>query len=85
LKRRTVKRVYEESWDENLAGPFHVDAEGRYIVIFNECGEFDYCDGCISPDGRRWSLESVDHGGLDPIFLLSTQELEMLERLIHQL
>ncbi|WP_231380577.1 DUF7693 family protein [Pseudomonas mandelii] len=48
-------------------------------MIFNDCGELDYCDGCISPDGRRWSFESVGLDGLDPIFLLSAQEQAELE------
>ena len=51
-------------------------------MIFNDCGELDYCDECISPDGRRWSFEIVDLDGLDPFFLLSAQGQAVLEQLI---
>lgn len=80
-----MKRVCTQSWDDVFAGLFHIEVEGSHLVIFNDCGELNYYDECISPDGRRWSFESVDHDGLDPVFLLSTQELEVLERLIQQL
>jgi len=73
-ERRTMKRACAQSWGEVFAGLFHIEVEGWHLVIFNHCGELDYCDECISPDGRRWSFESVVRDGLDPIFLLSTQE-----------
>lgn len=83
--RRTIRRACAQSWDEIFAGLFHIEVEGWHLVIFNDCGELDYCDECISPDGRRWSFESVCHDGLDPIFLLSTQEQAVLEQLLQQL
>lgn len=85
LKRRTMKRACAQSWDEIFAGLFHIEVEGWHLVIFNDCGELDYCDECISPDGRRWSFESVGLDGLDPIFSLSPQEQAMLEQLLQQL
>jgi len=54
-------------------------------VIFNDCDELDYCDERISPDGRRWSFESIVRDGVDPVFLLDTQEQALLERLLQQL
>lgn len=80
-----MKRACAQSWDEIFAGLFHIEAKGWHLVFFNDCGELDYCDECISPDGRRWTFESVVGDGLDPIFLLSTQEQAVLERLLRQL
>jgi hypothetical protein len=85
LKRRTMKRACAQSWDEIFAGLFHIEVEGWQLVIFNDCGELDYCDEGISPDGRRWSFESVASDGFDPIFLLSTQEQTVLKRLLQEL
>jgi len=85
LNRRVMKRACAQSWDEIYAGLFHIEVEGWHLVFFNDCCELDYCDECISPDGRRWSFESVGSDGLDPIFLLSTEERAVLERLIQQL
>lgn len=85
LERRTMKRACTQSWDEVFAGLFHIEVEGWHLVFFNDCGELDYCDECISPDGRRWSFESVVRDGVDPVFLLDTQEQALLERLLQQL
>lgn len=85
LERRTVKRACNQSWDEVFAGLFHIEVEGWPLVFFNDCDELDYCDECISPDGRRWSFENVGSDDLGPIFLLSTQERAVLEQLLQQL
>ena len=85
LKRRTMKRACAQSWDEIFAGLFHIEVEGWHLVFFNDCGELDYCDECISSDGRRWSFESVGSEDLDPIFMLSTKEQAVLERLLQNL
>jgi hypothetical protein len=85
LERRVAKRACAQSWDEVFAGHFHIEVEGWHIVFFNDCDELDYCDECISPDGQRWSFESVARDGFDPIFLLSPQEQALLERLLQQL
>jgi hypothetical protein len=71
LERRTVRRACAQSWDEVFAGLVHIEVEGWHLVFFNDCSELDDCDGCISPDGRRWSFESVGRDGFDPISLLS--------------
>ncbi len=85
LERRTMERACKQSWDEVFAGLFHIEVEGWHLVFFNDCCELDYCDECISPDGRRWSFESVGLEGLDPIFLLSPQGQAVLEQLLQQL
>jgi hypothetical protein len=85
LEHRTVKRTCTQSWDEVFAGLFHIEVEGWHLSFFNDCCELDYCDECISPDGRSWSFESVVGDGVDPVFLLDTQEQALLERLLQQL
>ncbi|MBJ7370692.1 MAG: hypothetical protein JHD19_04495 [Pseudomonas sp.] len=85
LQRCIMKRACAESLSEIFAGLFHIEFEGWQLVIFNDCGELDYCDECISPDGRRWSFENVGSDDLGPIFLLSTQERAVLEQLLQQL
>lgn len=85
LERRTVRRACTQSWDEVFAGLFHIEVGGWHLVFFNDCSELDYCDECISPDGRCWSFASVGSDGIDPIFLLSTEERAALERLLQQL
>lgn len=85
LERLTMKRACAQSWDEVFAGLFHVEVKGWHLVFFNDCGELDYCDECISPDGRRWSLQSVARDGVDPFFLLGTHEQALLKQLLQQL
>lgn len=68
LKCRAVKRACAQSWDEVFAGLFHIDEEGWHLLIFNDCGELNYCDECISPECRRCSFESVVRDGVDPFF-----------------
>lgn len=80
--RRTMIRVCAQTWDELYAGMFMVDVEGWRMTIFNDCDELDYCENCVSPDGRRWSFDSGDRYGTDPVALLSTWEHQTLERML---
>ncbi|WP_423246487.1 DUF7693 family protein [Pseudomonas syringae] len=52
------------------------------MSIHNDRDELGYCEECISPDGRRWSLDSGNRFGTDPIAMLSTWEHQTLERLL---
>ncbi|WP_420893494.1 DUF7693 family protein [Pseudomonas orientalis] len=79
--RRAMVRVCARTWDEVYPGMLMVDIGGWSITIFNDCDEVDNCEHCISPDGRRWSFDSGDHFGRDPIALLSTWEHQALERM----
>lgn len=45
----------------------------------------NYCEECFSTDGRRWSFDSGDRFGTDPIALLSTWEHRTLERMLKEL
>lgn len=67
--RRVMVRAGAQTRDELYAGMFLVDIEGWSITIFNDCDELDYCEGCVSPDGRYWKFYSGDRFGTDPIAL----------------
>ena len=85
FERRTMTKVGHASWDEVYAGHFVVSVEGWHISIYNDCDSLEYCEDCVSPDGRRWSFESGDRFGTDPVALLSTWEHQALERLLKAL
>ncbi|MGY2138893.1 DUF7693 family protein [Pseudomonas reactans] len=85
FERRTMTKVSQASWDEIYAGHFVVSVEGWSISIYNDCDTLDYCEECVSPDGRRWSFDSGDRFGTDPIALLSTWEHQTLEHLLKSL
>lgn len=85
FERRTMTKASQASWDEIYAGHFVVSVEGWRISIYNDCDTLDYCEECISSDGRRWSFDSGDRFGTDPIALLSTWEHQTLERLLKAL
>jgi hypothetical protein len=85
FERRTMTKVGHASWDEVYAGHFVVSVEGWHISIYNDCDSLDYCEECVSPEGRRWSFGAGDRFGTDPIALLSTWEHQRLERLLKAL
>lgn len=85
FERRTMTKVGQKSWDAVYTGHFLVDIDGWQISIFNDCDQLDYCEECLSPDGRRWSFDPGDRFGADPIALLSTWERQTLERLLKAL
>ncbi|OAJ49617.1 hypothetical protein ALQ29_02939 [Pseudomonas marginalis pv. marginalis] len=85
FERRTITKVSQASWDEIYAGHFVVSVDGWRLSIYNDCDTLDYCEECISSDGRRWSFHSGDRFGTDPIALLSTWEHQTLERLLKAL
>ena len=80
FERRTMTKVSQTS-----LGSIVVSVEGWRISIYNDCDTLDYCDECVSPEGRRWSFDAGDRFGTDPIALLSTWEHQTLERLLKAL
>jgi probable phosphoglycerate mutase len=80
FERRTMTKVGAQTWDEVYACHFIVDVEGWRITLYNDCDELDYCEECVSPDGRRWRFDPGDRFGTDPVALLSTWEHQTLER-----
>ena len=85
FERRTMTKVGGQTWDEVYACHFVVDVAGWRITLYNDCDELDYCEACVSPDGRRWLFDLGDRFGTDPVALLSTWEHQTLERLLKAL
>lgn len=83
--RRTMTKISAQTWGDVYACHFLVDVEGWRITLYNDCDELDYCEECISPDGPRWSFDSGDRFGTDPIALLSTWEHQTLEKMLKEL
>jgi len=83
--RCVMSKVGHESWDEVYAGHFHVSIKGWRISLYNDCDQLDYCEQGVSPDGQRWSFDSGDRFGTDPVALLSAWEHQTLERLLKTL
>lgn len=83
--RRTMSNVGDASWGGIYFGHFHVRIDGWWLSIYNDCDELDYCEECVSPDGRRWSFDSGNRFGTDPIALISVWEHQTLENLLNAL
>lgn len=83
--RAVMSKVGHESWDEIYAGRFQINVDGWEISIYNDCDQLDYCEQCVSPDGRHWSFDSGYRFGTDPVALLSTWEHQTLERMLKAL
>jgi probable phosphoglycerate mutase len=80
--RLAMAKVGSQAWDEVYACHFVVDVEGWRITLYIDCDELDYCEQCISPDGRQWLFSIGDRLGTDPVALLSTWGHQTLERLL---
>ena len=85
FERHTMKKVGHQSWDEIYAGHLLVNVDGWRLSIYNDCDDLDYCEECVSPVGRRWSFDSGDRYGTDPVALLSVWEHQTLERLLKEI
>lgn len=85
LGTRTMTKVGSLSWDEVYACHFEVDIDGWRLSIYNDCDTLDYCDWCVAPHGRRWSFDSTQRFGTDPVELMSTWEHATFERLLKSL
>lgn len=53
------------------------------ITLFIDCGDLDYCDSCLSPDGRRYDFNVKDT--FDTVGLLSHDEHCQLEEMLRQI
>lgn len=83
--RSVMSKVGQQSWAHVYSGHFQVDVDGWRMSIYNDCDQLDYCEQCVSPDGRRWSFDSGYRFGTDPVALLSTWEHQTLERMLKAL
>jgi len=46
-----------------------IEVDGWQITFFIDCGDLDYCDNRVSPDGRKYEFSSKQ--AFDPVGLLS--------------
>ncbi|ORL53295.1 DUF7693 family protein [Pseudomonas fulva] len=83
LGRRTMTKVGSQSWAQQYACHFEVDVEGWRITIYYDFDELDYCERCLSPEGKCWDFVPGDR--TDPVALLSTWEHQTLERMLRTL
>lgn len=80
---RSMQRITEESWNEIYCGLMTIEVDGWQITFFIDCGDLDYCDNCLSPDGRKYEFSSKD--AFDPVGLLSQDEHRHLEELLRHI
>lgn len=85
LGTRQLSNASETSWTAVYCGNVHFDVDGWKITLFNDCGELDYCEKCIAPDGRVGTYERWSRFGTDPLQLLSEWERGQLEARLHEL
>ena len=72
-----------ERWNEIYCGMMTIEVDGWQITFFIDCGDLDYCDSCLAPDGRKYEFSSRD--AFDPIALLTPDEHRQLEELLRQI
>ena len=83
MASRRIRRTTLEHWNEIYCGLMTIDVDGWTITFFIDCGDLDYCDSCLSPDGRRYDFDAK--GTFDPVGLLSPDEHSKLEEMLRQL
>mgnify|MGYP003455192730 FL=1 len=83
MASRSMQRVTKEHWNEIYCGLMTVDVAGWMVTFFIDCGDLDYCDSCVSPDGRRYDFSAKD--AFDPVGLLSPDEHRQLEELLRHI
>jgi hypothetical protein len=72
------------TWDQTFAGEVGF-AVGYWVLnLFNDCDEVDYTDNVMAPDGRSASYDQLVAAGGDPVSQLSSDQYEVLERLVKE-
>jgi hypothetical protein len=80
---RSMRRITEVGWDAIYCGLMTVDVDGWQITFFIDSGDLDYCDNCLSRDGRKYDFSSKD--AFDPVAFLCADEHRQLEELLRQI
>jgi hypothetical protein len=83
MASRSISRVTEETWSDIYCGSMTIEVDGWQITFFIDCGDLDYCDNCLAPDGRKYEFSSRD--AFDPVALLTPDEHRQLEELLRQI
>lgn len=76
---RQMSNAGGPSWSELYCGNALISIDGWKLTLYNDCGSLDYCEECVSPDGRVGTFESWSRYGTDPVELLSQWEHSQLE------
>jgi hypothetical protein len=79
----SMRRITQESWNEIYCGLMTIEVDGWQITFFIDCGDLDYCDNCLSRDGRKYDFSSKDE--FDPVGLLTPDEHRHLEELLRHI
>lgn len=66
------------------SGQVAIDIEGWNLQLDFDGQHLHHCCECRCPQGRRWTLDSRQRFGTDPVSLLSTWELTQIEALLRQ-
>jgi hypothetical protein len=85
LGTRRITNTGDTSWNQVYSGNITLEVDGWTITLYNDCGELDYCDACVSPDGRIGTFETWSRFGTDPIQLLSQWERGQIEARLQEL
>lgn len=83
MASRSMRRITKSAWNEIYCGLMAVEIAGWIVTLFVDCGDLDYCDSCLAPDGRRYDFNAK--GAFDPFGLLSPDEHRQLEEMLRQL
>lgn len=82
---RKMTNAGETCWNQVYSGNATFNVDGWKVTLYNDCGELDYCDECVSPNGRVGTFETWSRFGTDPIQLLSQWERGQIEARLQEL
>ncbi|MBK4990437.1 DUF7693 family protein [Pseudomonas sp. S36] len=78
--RRTMTIVRGQVSEQLDCLHYVVDVDGWKMRICANNGEPEFCEWCVSPEGRCWAFDPGAR--IDPIALLSGWEYQNLQRLL---
>lgn len=85
FERRKMSRVDSTILEQAHTNRAVVAVDGWLVTLHSDGEVLEYCETCVSPDGRRWALDSGNRYGTDPVALLSTWEHQSLGALLRAL
>ena len=80
-------QVVNQTWNEAESGNVQFKVADWAIWVFNDCGDFDYIDRVIAPDGRvgefdnwwpnlpEYGLSEADYEAMESAFLNAEKEI----------
>lgn len=82
FERCAMTRIHASPGDVTAAGFVLIDVDGWRITLRYDGDELNGCEACVSSEDRRWSFDTGDQYGTDPVALLSTWEHATLGQMI---